>query len=158
MRIELSDIVGMAEIGFQPVKFTKRFTEQNFDRTWEAMLNELREKLKRRWREAEFVEGEQADFALSDDRNNAWVQCGGIYTSDALCGDFVGAVAEVINQSAQAELWSVHFVIELGMGEDPSMPNGEIIILRDTIHVPNYGEFDYKPLIRSIKRTFKLKG
>ena len=59
---------------FRPVEFVSDFTEDQFDRKWELTCDSLRKNLGCRWREAEFIEGEQADFALSDDRNNAWIQ------------------------------------------------------------------------------------
>ena len=138
----------LRRIWVTPVEFTARFTEDVFDKRWERVRDKMRRALSRRWKEG-FESGD--DFMVSDDRNNAWTQCGGVYTTRVCCPLYAVTILEVLASDADADKWAYHTAVETwrpesGLPAVPSHVAGQFVLKSGRMYVPNDG-YDYSPFL-----------
>jgi hypothetical protein len=133
-----------------PIEFTARFTEAQFDKRWERVRDALRRTLSRRW-----TEGYQIgdDFMVSDDRNNAWTQCGGVYTPRVCCPEYVISILRVLASVADGDKWAYDTAVEVVWRPEDPYPvtppyaSGGFVIKSGRVYVPKDG-YDYSRFYR----------
>lgn len=100
----------LSDIWVTPVSFNAHYDESAFDRQWVILRDALRNALSARWKEGYQI-GD--DFFVSDDRNNAWAQCGGVYSQRICCPDYALTVMSVLASVPDSNKWAYHTAIEV---------------------------------------------
>jgi hypothetical protein len=128
-----------------PAKFATHFTEDKFDKQWVGVRDALRRALSRHWKEG-FHAGD--DFMVSDDRNHAWTQCGGVYTPRVCCPEYVLTILRVLAGVPNSDKWAYHTAVEVVWRPEDAYPvtppyaSGGFVIKSGQMFVPKDG-YDY---------------
>ena len=116
------------------VEFSSELTEEQFLAKWTSVQSGLRSALGALWEESCFGD---ADFAVADDWQEFWTQCGGIYSPAICTPQYVEIISAVISESDDPDKWGYHTACEVdNLGPDAPM---EFIIRKDLLIIPDDG-------------------
>jgi hypothetical protein len=155
---------------FEEVKFSARFTAEDFEELWDETRENLREALgehwidwetntrewrppwqpqwnkHREWRPSWQPQPEDFDFMLGDDIDD-WNLCGGVYTERICCREYVETICDVLAKTRHPRKWSYHTAVELRDAAPSSIRFGELFIKDKVLYVPKDG-YDYSSFFK----------
>ena len=91
--------------------------------------------MRARWREG-YIDRDGDDFALSDDRNNTWTQCGAVYSRRICCPDYALAILGVLSNAADGDKWGYHTAVEVWRESEGEVIDGEFVLKGGRMYVP----------------------
>lgn len=102
---------------------------------YESFDKALRETLSQNW-EIDPIGGNRHDFAISDEWQESFHHCGGIYSKRICCLEYVQAIINVISGLPHSHQWTYHTAVEC---LDGGISAGEFFIRDGKMYVPDDG-------------------
>jgi len=149
MGIKVLPLFELWALSDERVIFCENYTELHFDVEWQSVRDALRKKLQIKWKESCYGD---ADFALSDDRTNNWMQAGGIQNKKMLSWDLLEITFAVLNASQHAAKWGVLYSVNFNVGLLVNRAiTGQILLKNNALYVAEYKDYDHNYILKCFR-------
>ncbi len=116
---------------FKSPEFTDNFTSESLEAEFRLFDASLRQELVKYWKEGDCGDG---DFAVSDEFQDAFHHCGGIYHSRAFCPEYIQTVMGVMAGLPNSARWVYHTTVECMDEDDEEIPFCEFFIRNGKVY------------------------